>query len=64
MPLENNGTLQKGHMANNPLKIDQIQHPQNMVPNKNGTPCKKMPKGHMPRTELCDFLKGILKFVV
>ena len=35
-----------------------------MVPYKNGTPSKKMPKGHMPRAELSDFLKRILKFVV
>ena len=35
-----------------------------MVAYKNGTLCEKMPKVHMPRAELSDFLKGILKFVV
>ena len=32
-----------------------MQHPQKVVPYNNGTPCEKM-----PRTELGDFLKGIL----
>ena len=35
-----------------------------MVPYNNGTPSEKMPKSHLPRAELSDFLKGILKFVV
>ena len=35
-----------------------------MVPYKNGTRCKKMPKDYLPRTELSDFKKAIIKFVV
>ena len=35
-----------------------------MVPYNNGTRSEKMPKGHFPRAELSNFLKGILKFVV
>ena len=35
-----------------------------MVPYKNDTPCEKMPKDHLPRSELSDFLKEVLKFVV
>ena len=34
-----------------------------MVPYKNDTPCENMPKDHLPRCELSDFLKEILKFV-
>ena len=59
----NNGTLQKWHMTYSTYNR-QIQHPQKMPPYKNDTPCKQMPKGHMPRAECSDFLKGILKFVV
>ena len=32
-----------------------MQHPQKVVPYDNSAPCEKM-----PRTELGDFLKGIL----
>ena len=35
-----------------------------MMPYKKGTPWEKMRKGHLPRAKLCDFLKGILEFVV
>ena len=63
MPFENNDTLQKQHMTNTPHKIDKY----NTLKNgslQNGTPCKKIPKGHMPRAGMSDLLKGILKFVV
>ena len=35
-----------------------------MVPYKNDTPCEKMLKDHLPRSELSDLLKEVLKFVV
>ena len=35
-----------------------------MMPCKNGTCCKTLPKGCLPNVELSDFQKGILKSVV
>ena len=64
MSFKNNGTIQKWHITNTAPKIDKCDAHKKMVPYTNDTPCKKMPKGHMPRVELSDFLKGILKFVV
>ena len=45
MPFENNGTLQKWHMTKTPPEIE-IMTPTKMVSYKNGTPCKKIPKGY------------------
>ena len=64
MPFENNGTLQKQHMTNTPPKIDKQDTHKKWSLTKMAHFPKKMPKGHMPRAELSDFLKGILKFVV
>ena len=45
MPFENNGTLQKWHMAKAPPEIENMT-PTKMVSYKNGTPSKKIPKGY------------------
>ena len=54
MPFENNGTFQKWHMTNTPPEIGKYDTQKKMVPYKNGTPCEKMLKGHLPRAELSD----------
>ena len=64
MSFENNGTLQKWHMTDTPPKLDKYDTHNKWFLTKMAHLAKKMPKGHMPRAELSDFLKGILKFVV
>ena len=63
MPFENNGTLQKWHMTNTPPKINKYDTRKNGALQKWHT-LQKMPKDYLPRTELSDFKKAIIKFAV
>ena len=64
MPSENNCTLQNWHMTNSSPKIDKYETYKKWFLTKISTPCEKMVKGHIQRSELSNFLKEILKFAV
>ena len=49
-------------MTNNPPEIDKYDTKDNGALQKRHSR-RKMPKGYLPRTELNDFRKGILKYV-
>ena len=49
MSFENSSTLKKWHMTSTNPEIDKYDT------HTNGTPCEKMPKAYLPRTELSDF---------
>ena len=51
MPFENNGI----NITNTPPEIEKYGTHKKMVPYKNGTPCEKMSRDSLPRTELSDF---------
>ena len=51
-------------MTDTPPKIDKYGTRKKWCLTKMAYRAKKMPKGHLPRAELSDFIKGILKFVV
>ena len=51
MTFENNGTLQKWHMTNNPPKIHIYGTHKKKLSYKNGTPCEKLSKCYLIRAE-------------
>ena len=51
-------------MTNTPPEIDKYDTDKNLCLTKMAHLAKKTNKGHMPKAELNDFLKDILKFVV
>ena len=51
-------------MTDTPPKIDKYGTRKKWCLTKMAYRAKKMPKSHLPRAELSDFIKGILKFVV
>ena len=54
-PFENNGTLQKWDMTNTPPEIDKCDTHKKILSDKNDTPCKKLSRSYLSRTELSDF---------